>query len=421
MKKQSSQSPKRSSSPHRSPHSPPRYSPSQTIVEVVSDIEGCWTKLVSFMTNSDIFTINGVKITFENFLPSNFMHIEMKPNTSFVYLGDTVDNGYQNLAILSFFKHIRDKFHKKENRIVTYILGNRDFNLIMHKINIDNSKEHPITENFLDKVSVELSQMGRIFDKKQFLRMYDEGGLIFNYLRYGKIVYYDKTTKSLFVHGGIDCDNLFMSVSEFDEAGNIVKWVDLVNNYYINALKNVYETNFSRKALGIYFKQINTYPTIVQARPWNLSKTGIGIGTDTTKCSDKFANIRYVFSGHTPIGQIPIFMKMGNVTFVFCDTSRAGRAANVKLIKSGHNYGILIKAKFDMDNIEPPDTLCDTIENIKRLTSIKYSSFDNHLGTIHKGLLVISKIGEFYILARWREIKKNGKTSLILPEYKLVH
>lgn len=57
----------------------------------------------------------------------------MRPNSSFINLRDSTGNGYENLNILAFFKFLREKFHKIENRIITLIIGNRDMNMAIER------------------------------------------------------------------------------------------------------------------------------------------------------------------------------------------------------------------------------------------------------------------------------------------------
>ncbi len=88
------------------------YYDKQFIIEVMPDVEGCWNKVISFMSKSSIFTVNGKSITYENFAPENYKQIRMRSNCKFVCLGDTIDNGPNNFA---FIKIPERKIWKSSN------------------------------------------------------------------------------------------------------------------------------------------------------------------------------------------------------------------------------------------------------------------------------------------------------------------
>jgi len=88
-------------------------------IEVLGDVEGCWKKVETFLENSEIFeNLEEVK----NFTDSS--NLKIKNGCQLIFLGDSIDNGPDNIKILTFFNKLKDA--NGENFIS--LLGNREIN-----------------------------------------------------------------------------------------------------------------------------------------------------------------------------------------------------------------------------------------------------------------------------------------------------
>lgn len=433
------------------------YDSKNFVIEVMADVEGSWDKIVSFMTNSKIFKLKGGKITSENFKPKNYDQIEMITNSKFVCLGDTIDKGPNNLAILRLLKHLKETY---KNQVI-FIVGNRDLNKLRLKYEIRNKKprmnldrlllnvekvkltngdyEHMIPIDRLKWILVNTMGCPKTFDfmkeeiengnDQDVLDKYEEildevgngdevgkgdKGLLTYYLRNGNLIYYDKKTKSLFVHGGVNCKN-------FNKSGprSVSDWVDKLNKWYKNELNKAYKgTDESEIEELLLYQDERNYikdekegaiNSVILSRPWKtppIKNSGPGVGTSIVdeKCFDKISReVKFIFTGHTPVGQMPIMMSTElrrssnnkEIIFVFCDTSFADRVGNVRLI----NGIVEINAQYE-----------------KNGENVSYSSNDLKIGSVIDNKLVIAKIKDKYILGKWNEMPNAEMPDFITAE-----
>jgi hypothetical protein len=411
-----------------------RYYDNQFIIEVMPDVEGCWNKVDSFMSKSKIFTIK------DGFGPDNYKQIKMRNNSKFVCLGDTIDNGPNNLAILRLLKFLKEKYGNQ----VVFIIGNRDLNKLRLKFEITNpeprmnlsrlNQNKPLPDDYKDRSPVKRLQwlLSNTFgaiptfdyikneiattDDQQVVNKYFEilddvgpgdKGLLSYYLKNGKMIYYNQKTKSLFAHGGVNCKNFGKS-----GAKTITEWVSKLNSWYQKNLNIAYSDKDESKIEDLllyqderdYFRSENegAIYSVILSRPWKtppISNPGIGIGTSIIEenCFDQIAKeVKFIFVGHTPVGQMPVMMRVNKdnkeIIFVFCDTTFAGRVGNIKLIKGR----VVIDAQYCEG--QKLDAVCTKASN---LVDVTYSSEDPNIGSTKEDGLVIAKINNKYALAKW--------------------
>lgn len=419
----------------------------ERIIEVMSDVEGCWNKIITFMKKSDIFRIGGKKID-DNFKPEQYNQVTMSPFGFFVCLGDTIDNGPNNIAILRLLRFLKINYF---NRVI-FILGNRDINKIRlryeldkKRVNIDrltknelpyglgksrpeilkwiltNTMGCPNTFEFI-KNEVGINDDEKVVDKYiDILKVpmnYDtDTGLLYFYLKFGNLVYYKKNVKALFMHGGLNCKNfLYVSGKKYS---SIQEWVKSLNEWYQSKINQVFYNNADETEIEDlllyqdereYIKKdgIGAIYSVVISRPWKtppIKSGSIGSSIIDEGCFDKIsADVNFVFVGHTPVGQLPVIYKLTKnnkkITFVFGDTTYSGRIANIKLIEGN----VYIKADYLKDQKLEPKGICSSI---KDTTEIRYSSEDKYIGTEKDDGIVIAKIGGEYLIGKWNLNKEN--------------
>jgi hypothetical protein len=82
----------------------------------------------------------------------------------------------------------------------------------------------------------------------------------------------------------------------------------------------------------------------VNATEWNLEPT-----LNEQCFGDISKDVKFIFLGHTPIGQLPVIIRSINhgkeIIYTYCDTTYAGRVANIKL----HNGVVMVSAVYVED------------------------------------------------------------------------
>jgi hypothetical protein len=469
-----------------------KYPKKQTYIEIMSDIEGCWNKIVDFMSMSDIFTYKGESISSINFLPKQtpeeYRGLKIKPGTKFVCLGDTIDNGPNNLAILRLMKYLKDNFGSQ----VILIIGNRDLNKIrlwfelFQDTGLNNNRPYisKLTSEKVPEFKTKLDKMkwllkntfgagnaikyiyeeitGKeyidndecneiVFNKyKELLEVDKRGkgdaGLLFYYLTEGKVVYYDKSSKSIFSHGTINCSNFMNmiylqkpSYTEKDQPLTIRQkdfdtWIKTLNDFVNESVELLYtghQDEFIFEPIIRYQDereyQFAKYSTIL-GRPWKTPPVSdqdalLGLGSSIVKedCFDElYKHVRFLFNGHTPVGQIPVIYRLRKedgkeIILVFCDTTFASRIGNTKIIKTKKGYHIQIKAKYSSPGEELKILCTDKKEIFKHLD---YSTLDPLVGTIRDNKLIIAKdpSNDNYILGTWK-LNNPSNPGFITPLY----
>lgn len=116
---------------------------------VMADIEGKWSKIQSFIDNSDnLLTVT--ELTVNHKCPLNELYkfgIKLGDDTHIVVLGDIMDKGTDNIKCLSFILQLKEKY--KNN--VHLIVGNRDINKLRFYFELKNDKNKDNTNLFGNK------------------------------------------------------------------------------------------------------------------------------------------------------------------------------------------------------------------------------------------------------------------------------
>lgn len=450
-----------------------KYRDSHYKIEVMADVEGCWNKIVSFMEKSDIFTLkNGDKITKDNFKPDDYKNIKMKGNCKFVCMGDTIDNGPNNMAILKFLRHLKTEYG---NRIV-FILGNRDINKLRLLFELEEAKDgkfwirsglekfvpgfnkvvtkddgttvEPIKSEIEKLTSVPQrlkylfnntfgirdnfknmkTELGSNSDEdvvKAYLNLLGPKGDLSFYLLNGNLVYYDEKTRSIYVHGSVNCTNFLLDYVKKDQIKDFYKWKDNLNKWAHKLISDTITRKITNEEeieeLLNYQEPVNTegadnIRSVVHARPWVLSedykKYPLGLASPvgspfSETCREGLS--RYVdimVISHSPVGQIPIIIKDNPrtkndklLTIVACDTTQAGRIGNITISSNK----VSIKANYE-SGLPEIDTACYEKDPKKMFYEYEYSTDDPLVGTVtsdNRLVLLKDPNGSSYLTVQW--------------------
>jgi len=412
------------------------YDNKNYFIEVMPDVEGCWNKVLDFMTKSRIFTVNGHTITYDNFKPENYRQINMKSNCKFVCLGDMIDNGPNNFAVLALLRYLKETYGKN----VILILGNRDINKLRLKFELETIRPKYIGNTELVNLYKQLVNLYKILgsqndqlnikveilkylltntfgirDNFNFMKtelntindldvLKGYKDLVSNYndlmyiLKNGQLIYYDEPTKSIFVHGSINCVNFLKNHNGTITYKTVDEWVKNLNKWARDIIINPTQTNIEELILyqepdhNPHKKVIteNQY-SVVGARPWDYDKTEIndkgfyktiGVVSQIIECSQKVNNlgINNILVGHSPIGQLPIIIKdeNTNIITVACDTTYASRISNITVNKNE----VFVRAFYNPHQTYIPKNICieRNSDYYNQLIPLEYSSKDRLVG-----------------------------------------
>ena len=453
---------------------------------VISDIEGKWESLKTYAGRSNSVlspellqkfyenfekitdkTISSEEITKKLFSTKEeeekFFKEVLYPSCKFVFLGDLLDNGPDNIKLLVFFMCL--KKHNPDNVIL--IAGNRDINkLRLYFIEYqsdylrikdwDDVWEKEFKSKYNNETELEKKKiivLKFIFEKTMgasslFVNLQKELNLkndqeVYNYfsnqflqfvkeyLKFCKLVEVDKETGSIFVHGGIGNSNyLKLYRDSSKESSSLENWIqDLDKDFQediqltmLNELLSIIrycepKIIGKEKEKDVWGKgSENTNDTsVIHLRPWGNNNNLLPIDSLEGSCFMSLLHengINKMFVGHSPVGKLPVMIKkeIGKDYFykVMCDTSAepSKYTGTISVTKDL----IEIKSSFFCD-----DKTCETLE---------YTSDDKlvgrrfHIGK--KDYWIISKFGDVlgdkqgYICGTWFVDK------FIIPTYLLI-
>ncbi len=221
-----------------------------------------------------------------------------------------------------------------------------------------------------------------------YSNLVDDNSDLMYYLKNGQIIHYDKRTKSVFIHGSINCENFLIGPGNV-KYKNIEEWIRNINKWAnkITTQQNIEELIlYQEPDANTKIAAIENHLSLIGARPWAYNdsikdgdkKQVIGVLSQIIGCANdvKKAGIKNILISHSPVGQVPIIIKDPNtdIITVACDTTYAGRIANIKIT----NKEISIKA--DYSSNQKLDSTCQ--DSPKDLILLEYSSNDPLVGTL---------------------------------------
>ncbi|HEV2601959.1 MAG TPA: metallophosphoesterase [Candidatus Babeliales bacterium] len=186
-------------------------------------------------------------------------------------------------------------------------------------------------------------------------------GLVVEYLQLAQLVYLDKATGTIFIHGGLSHEN-FGYVPETANGKNdsqriadIDRWIEALNHWAQERIQDGITGNVdgvlplieyqeptiitNKDGLKIWGTEPNPY-SVIQVRPWGPDKNLAPLNDELIALLLKHGINKIVF-GHSPVGEVPAIAKNEDGTFisVAADTSYANaphtRNAVVEVTKGG--------------------------------------------------------------------------------------
>ncbi len=269
------------------------------------------------------------------------------------------------------------------------------------------------------------------------------------YLQHAHIAYLDLNAQALHVHGGLSEDNFGRIPGQEGRFEDVAEWVAALNKWFQEGVKDAFKGKYTaaikalvesqeppftaRDANGRGIKADTSIPnpdSIIHGRPWSDTYNLSALGSDLAKQLKKEGkteeeivaqlkeqgvrdvaailkaqNIMFVFAGHSPVGDIAVFLRAwNNVITVHADTSasRTKRNSVIKLEK-----GLLtIRSKYTEDGKE---------------YNILASSEDAEIGTQDElGRWKIGRIVENnkILYGHWAPLK-SGPKGFGVPTYKM--
>lgn len=362
---------------------------------VLADVEGSWEKVKSFLSHSNI-------VTLEDDDPVS-PKAKLADHGKFVFLGDAIDHGPNPVKVLNFLLNLKERYPDR----VFLILGNRDINKLRFNweltdagLKLDDAAAQGDLSRFrvakwsekfaswsasdaseIDGVQVDYQhgqdkEADRILKLKwmltdtfgavnsfknykieagiqsdrdamtSYLALTKKDGLLAKYLKKSQLIYLDDDSETLYVHGGLNRENVgvipkIKSPSTdlknwFMFDGEFKGWIAELNQWAQKSIDAGIEGD-GKAAIDLVeyqeppvvsgdWKGFNNR-SVILARPW-VKGSNLGMIDDEMTQWLKNQGVKRLVFGHSPVGDLPVFMKKNGFEMVACDTSYAGSGEN---------------------------------------------------------------------------------------------
>lgn len=464
-----------------------KFGSSSDTVGVISDIEGKWKALETYASrrNSVLdseklkeFSDEFDKLKNENNIIKNDINFEiedvLKKNCKLVFVGDLIDNGPDNIKLLTFFNSLKKKYGEQ----IILIAGNRDINKLRLNFLIKENDEFEkdinridvwkksweelkikndspsITDKLkfifdntmgakglFDRIKSELSfikdkntvQQNDDVVSKYILNNYLN--LVKQYLKESQLIHVDTNTHSIFIHGGIHNDNYLTFIDKTKEKEkNFNNWITLLNKEFSEIIDH---DNFKDLLPLFQYQESPLDPndnskwkgesndlSVLHSRPWDPIKNNlrkIDIVKDNCYVTKLLENgINKEFVGHSPVGKLPVMIKkkidkslLKNLKHDFDYFYKVMCDTSAEVTATDAKYTPTISVT--KDQIEIIDNFFCDKDTCKELV---YGSFDDLVGKRFQindiDYWIISKYLDIYLCATWR------KEGYISPMYLLI-
>ncbi len=395
---------------------------------------------------------------------------------TFVYLGDTIDGGKQNIKFLELLISLKRRYPHR----VVLLIGNRDINKLrlieelddealklddpstMYRLTgfrIQNWDEkfdafmnpadpakrplfngtpteythgkNPASDAVLkarfllantfgapalfENLKTELAAIKGAACTDEEVVAYLKGlarpeGLLGQYLSLAQVMYYDKHTESLFVHGGIPANGPGIipgreAIAIRDNA-NLLEWIAELEKWAHDRIADAHAGRFAEAMPLIAFQEpmvqekagktswqgplgddLPNPNSVITARPWSGDNNAVMLPPAVQQQLLK-AGVRRLVFGHSPIGEVPLYMRLqlpeGAFEMIGADTSYARIANNGAVSISPNETRIF--ATFNEYEVPPPAVAGAPAAppppaKIAKQIPLLYTSRDPHLGT----------------------------------------
>lgn len=362
-----------------------RPAPKDGPIAYLTDLEGKWGKVESFLAKSDAALYRDAQ-----------GKIHLRDGARFVYGGDSVDNGPDGIRIVDMLVDLKERYPDR----VVLIMGNRDLNKLLIPsemspagqaagqarfekwLNFTYGKKGetlpPERVKALDTPAnrlraalrgapkgfeyrqQELSKIeGRPVSDEQvvadFMQEMQPGGRHHRLLELGQLSYLPTTNgkNSLFVHGAVSDTSLGFVPGNPKRFPDAQAWVDELNRWYRTNIQNWSKHPADLKGLDPFLGYLGPLPgtyanddSVVYGRYSDEPGNPV---LPSKSVQDWLAErkIRWVFGGHTPQDHIPSVLRGERMSLVLGDNTYVDHGSVVELSPDGQS--VRVKAEFTGD------------------------------------------------------------------------
>ena len=307
----------------------------------LGDIEGQILRLRYFLDNSGLFQKNG----------STY---DLRPGKTFVFLGDVNDRGPEGRQVVEILLDLKTRFPQQ----VVLILGNRDLNKLKYISELSPAALEKTKNQFPSRAEklkhlqsklgapaafayrqAELKASGFAYDDQattqSFLDDLKPQGLFARYLEAGQLIYWDKPTGTVFMHGALTELNYGIIPGFSRSIDNPTDWMDRLNGWAKEQIElGINQTpslNNAAASLLAYQQrgrggEFNAYSVVDSRYETEDHLPHLPPADFIEKL--KALGIRRVVVGHSDYGELPIVLRSLGFEFIFSDTSHSQNGLN---------------------------------------------------------------------------------------------
>ncbi|HET9624501.1 MAG TPA: metallophosphoesterase [Kofleriaceae bacterium] len=291
------------------------------MIAYLTDVEGRWDKLVSFATGNPHVRLDGTAL-------------RLADGVTFVFGGDSIDRGPHGRRILTTLVAAKRAYGDR----VVLLAGNRDLNKLRLAHELDAPREgapdHASRGDLLRWIFRSTMGAPRAFAHRaaelgtsdddavvdSFLADLRPGGAIIEYLRAAQLAY--RAGASLFVHGGVTRDNLFVTPNGATPR-DVDAWVAALNQFFADELAG-FAAGRTPTALIAYQAPVPgthlNQASVVYARPTD-DEGNPHLPERAVIAHLRAAGVDRVVVGHTPSGDCPALLHDDGFELVLGDNS----------------------------------------------------------------------------------------------------
>ncbi len=383
-------------------------------VETLTDVEGQWARVEQFLVNSKLLDRPHTDAGEASDDPEKIFMVG--DVGTFVYIGDTIDKGPENQKILRFLISLKTRYFSRVvlimgNRDINKLRllyelapaalklddSNTEFDISHFRLKIWKSQFEAFTKDADGGAKVSVDEVPTLYtngqnvdadkvikakfllnmtmgcqptfgllrqelgpdhdiDVVRFLEgLPKEGGLIHSYLRLAKIIFYDKYTKTLFMHGGIADTNLGVVPSpvssdvDITTNAELIAWTKALNAWAQDRITDYDNGDYDAGLPLVLYQEpavltsdagITSWgppnpESVVQVRPWGNNAQGAkDIVMISAALQRKLigAGVSRLVFGHSPVGEVPVYMRgVDGFEEIAGDTSWSTAASNATI------------------------------------------------------------------------------------------
>lgn len=395
---------------------------------VLADVEGSWEKVKSFLEHS------AELVTLDDDDPVS-PKATLSDHGKFVFLGDAIDHGPNPVKVLNFLLNLKLRYPDR----VFLILGNRDINKLRFNWELGNAGlkldeasalgdinrfrvakwsdkfatwsasgasevdgvpvvyqhgQDTETDTIIKLKWMLTDTFGAVNSFKNFkdesgfqsdrdalkgyLSLTKKNGLLARYLKQSQLIYLDEASKTLYVHGGINRENVGIIPKLKDRQTELKEWFHSEGSQFRNwiaelnqwAQESIDAGIRGEAAAAVALVEYQEPPvvsgdwkgfnngSVILARPW-VTGENLGMIDDEMIGLLRQEGVDRLVFGHSPVGDLPVLMKNKQFEMVACDTSYATTGENASISISKDR--VLIKSRFVQKDPQTKAVILDVL------------------------------------------------------------